>query len=252
MKGDGSVIDSLVRTANPVLGERLADRVYRSVRAAISDGALVGGDRLVETDVADLLGVSRTPVREALRRLEADGVVASEPHRGFVVVDALEDAATVYAIRQRLEGLAARLAADNITVPTLTELDHVQSQMERLLGDDSPETFHELAMLNSVFHDTISEAAGSPRLRTLVRDLVPQYVSRQVVTFYDQQQRRESFEGHRRILEALWRRDGALADGLVQEHLEKGKQVVVEWMRHGRDTTPLQRAGRLRRTETPG
>lgn len=243
--------EGLVLDATPVPGERLADRVYRAVRRAIGDGDLLAGARLVETEVAEMLGVSRTPVREALRRLESDGVLASEPHRGFAVVDLLEDAAVVYQVRQRLEGLAAQLAAENITVPTLKELDHVQVQMERILDDDAPETLHELAVLNSVFHDTISEAASSPRLRRLVKDLVPQYVSRQVVTLYSAEQRRESFEGHRQILDALWRRDGELADRLVQEHLEKGKQVVLAQLARRRDTVPLQRADHRRSTIDP-
>lgn len=232
-------------------GGRLADGVYQAVRRAISDGELVGGQRLVETEVAETLGVSRTPVREALRRLEADGVLTSEPHRGFVVVDVLEDAAVVYGIRQRLEGFAAQLAAENITVPMLKELDQVQLQMEGILHDDSPETLHELAVLNSLFHDRVSEAAGSPRLRRFVKDLVPQYVSRQVVTLYTAEQRRESFEGHRQMLDALWRRDGALADRLVQEHLEKGKQVVLAQLAQRRVTVPLQRADHRRAHMAP-
>lgn len=215
-------------------GERLADAVYRALRRGVADGAAPAGTRLVETDVADTLGVSRTPVREALRRLEADGILESAPHRGFVVRDLLEDAATVYAMRQRLEGLAARMAAEHVTVPQLKELDRVQEEMEQLLDDDSPAAVAELARLNSVFHTLINEAAGSPRLSRLVSDLAPMYVSRQVVTMYSQAERRASFESHRQILAALWARDEEAADRLVQEHLEKGKRLVLNRLQRQR------------------
>lgn len=209
-------------------GERLADGVYRALRRGIADGLVPARTRLVETDVAEVLGVSRTPVREALRRLETDGMLESAPHRGFVVCDPLEDAATVYTMRQRLEGLAARMAAEHITVPQLKELDRAQAEMERLLDDDSPGAIAELGRLNAVFHTLINEAAGSPRLSRIISYLAPMYVSRQVVTMYSEAERRASFESHRQILAALWARDEETADRLVQEHLEKGKRVVLD------------------------
>lgn len=209
-------------------GERLADAVYRSLRAAVHQGRIATGTRLIEQDLAEALAVSRTPVREALRRLEADGLLESTPHKGFVVVDLLDDAQVVYGMRQRLEGYAAALAAHRITVPQLEALDQVQTRMEALLPNTDPASVRELARLNEIFHTGVNEAAASPRLIRLIGQLAPAYISHQVVGLYSDDQRRRSFEGHRRILEALWNRDADLADRLVQEHLENGKQVVLK------------------------
>lgn len=220
-----------IATIEPVQcleGERLADAVYRTLRAAVHQGRIATGTRLIEQELAAALNVSRTPVREALRRLEADGLLESTPHRGFVVVDLLDDAQVVYGIRQRLEGLAAALAAHRITVPQLEELDAVQTRMEALLADGGAESVRELAQLNEVFHTGVTDAAGSPRLIRLVGHLAPAYISHQVVALYSEEQRRRSFEGHRQILDALWNRDAEMADRLVQEHLENGKQVVLK------------------------
>jgi DNA-binding GntR family transcriptional regulator len=218
---------SAIEPVHSVEGERLADAVYRTLRAALHQGRIATGTRLIEQELAEALNVSRTPVREALRRLEADGILESIPHRGFVVVDILDDAQVVYAMRQRLEGLAAALAAHRITVPQLEALDEVQTRMEALLSSTDPESVRELARLNEIFHTAITEAAGSPRLYRLVGQLAPAYLSHQVVGLYSDEQRRQSFEGHRRILDALWKRDAELADRLVQEHLENGKRVVL-------------------------
>lgn len=208
-------------------GERLADAVYRVLHSKLSTGQLSTGTRLVEADLAEQLGVSRTPLREALRRLEAEGTVESSPHRGFVVVDLLADAEIVYAIRQRLEGLAAAEAARRITLAELENLQELHEEMEARGGDDRPEALQELVNLNKQFHESINEAAASRRLNNLVRSLAPAYISRQVISFYTPEERKHSWRQHREILDALWKRDTSRADSAVQEHLASGMNVVL-------------------------
>lgn len=230
----------------PVLGTLdrgslpLSDAVYQAISQALRAGRFEAHSRLVESELADALGVSRTPVRDALRRLESDGLVRSEPNRGYVVADLMEDVAHVFLIRERLEGLAAGMAADTITRPELEELDGLQAEMEQLLAA-VPTDIERLVELNGLLHQRITEASRSPRLIRLIERLHPQYMSYQVLRLYSDEERRRSIQEHREVLDALWQRDSATAERVINRHLEHGKEVVLRDMaikQIGRGTTP--------------
>jgi len=204
----------------------LSDAVYASISDALRDGRFSAGERLVELELATALRVSRTPVRDALRRLEADGFVRSEPNRGYVVADPMEDVAHVFLIRERLEGLAAAMAAENITRPQLEDLDGLQREMEALVAA-SPMDIERLVELNGELHRRITDASASPRLIRMVARLHPQYTSYQVLRLYSDDERRRSIQEHREILDALWQRDSDRAEQSIHSHLEHGKEVVL-------------------------
>lgn len=217
----------------------LSDAVYHSISQALRAGRFEANSRLVESELAEALGVSRTPVRDALRRLESDGLVRSEPNRGYVVADLMEDVVHVFLIRERLEGLAAAMAADTITRPELEELDALQAEMEQLLAA-VPADIDRLVELNGRLHQRITEASRSPRLIRLIERLHPQYMSYQVLRIYSDDERRRSIREHREILDALWQRDSDTAERVIHLHLEHGKEVVLADMttnRVGRGTT---------------
>jgi DNA-binding GntR family transcriptional regulator len=223
--GDGrapSRLSEVVRDPSLPLG----DAVHAAISQALQLGLYRPGARLVEGELAQELSVSRTPVRDALHRLEVEGLVRSVHNRGFVVADLDSDAAVVFAIRGRLEGLAAALAARHITVPELEALDRLQGQMERIVADPEPDV-DALIELNYAFHHAVNHASRSERLERLISRLHPQYVSYQVIRLYDGRERRRSIEEHRATLDALWRRDHTLADRLIQAHLEHGKEAVL-------------------------
>lgn len=218
--------------------EPLSDAVYHSISQALRLGRFPAGSRLVESELASALAVSRTPVRDALRRLESDGLVASEPNRGYVVADLMEDVAHVFLIRERLEGLAAALAADNITRPELEALDGLQREMEGLIAS-RPMDVERLVELNGQLHQRITDASRSQRLIRMIERVHPQYMSYQVLRLYSDDQRRRSIREHREILDALWRRDAETAEQSIHRHLEHGKGVVLADMttnRIGRGT----------------
>jgi DNA-binding GntR family transcriptional regulator len=227
----------------------LSEAVYYAISQALRRGRFAAGSRLVESDLASSLAVSRTPIRDALRRLESDGLVRSEPNRGYVVADLMDDAAHVFLIRERLEGLGAAMAAENITRPELEELDALQSEMEGLVAA-TPMDVERLVELNGQLHQRITHASRSPRLIRMVERLHPQYVSYQVLRLYSDEQRRRSIREHRQILDALWRRNSERAEHAIHRHLEHGKFVVLADMRRraqadqgstprtGRGTTP--------------
>ncbi len=229
-----SVLEHVDRGSLP-----LSDAVYHSISQALRAGRFDANSRLVESELAEALGVSRTPIRDALRRLESDGLVRSEPNRGYVVADLMEDVAHVFLIRERLEGLAAAMAAETITRPELEELDRLQAEMEQLLAA-VPTDIDRLVELNGQLHQRITDASRSPRLIRLIERLHPQYMSYQVLRIYTDDERLRSIREHREILDALWRRDSATAEQAIHRHLEHGKGVVLRDMttkQIGRGTT---------------
>jgi len=152
---------------------RMADQVYERLREQIVTGVRAPGDRLDPTEVAEALGVSRTPVREAVLRLDADGLVERQPYRGVVVsgID-LTAAADVAALRLELETLAVRAAVPRLTDDDLARMREVHHQLEEAMaGDDAQEAFRRY---NREFHLTIYRAAGAPALLRLIEDLSSQ------------------------------------------------------------------------------
>lgn len=212
----------------------LSDAVYGAISHALRGGGYPAKSRLIESELAAALGVSRTPVRDALRRLESDGLVRSEPNRGYVVADLMEDVAHVFLIRERLEGLAAGMAAETITRPELEELDALQAEMEALLAT-SPTDIDRLVELNGELHRRITEASRSPRLITMIERLHPQYMSYQVLRLYTDEERRRSIREHREVLDALWQRDSTTAERVINRHLEHGMGVVLADMKTNRN-----------------
>jgi DNA-binding GntR family transcriptional regulator len=152
----------------------------------------------------------------------------TEGRRGFEIVDPVQDAAVVYEMRQRLEGLAARLAAEVITVPELEALNAVQARMMAIIESADPSrSLDELAELNGLFHSRINSACRRPRLIHLIEQLSPIYISRQIVMLYSQEERKHSIEEHAEILAALWGRDAERAEQLIHRHLKGGKRFML-------------------------
>jgi DNA-binding GntR family transcriptional regulator len=150
-----------------------ADRAYAEIRRQIVDGSLPAGSFLVETELAKAIGVSRTPVRDALRRLEGEGLVATSDHKRAVVRDFDEaDIEECFELRALLESHAAARAARRLTPEALRELEALATEMEAVVkkgGVEAPVLFSDL---NDRFHDKILAHAGSERLRDLLRPLM--------------------------------------------------------------------------------
>src|SRR5512135_2863334 len=150
---------------------RAVDRAYAVLRARITSGEYAAGDRLREEELAGTLGVSRTPVREALRRLGMEGFVVLVPHRGAHVVSwsrgGLEE---IFGLRTVLEGYAARLAARRATDEQTAALAELADRMSALAAD--PPDPEQVEALNVQFHERLVAAGGSQRLRAALAPLV--------------------------------------------------------------------------------
>jgi DNA-binding GntR family transcriptional regulator len=147
----------------------LSEKVYRSLRDGIAEGRYQTGDCLVEMKIAEELGVSRTPVREALKQLELEDLVVSHPNRGVVVKGfSNEDLRDVSTIRHLLEGQAAYWAAQRVTPDQLAELKEVVELMEFYTQKNDVE---HLVRLDTRFHELIYEASGSRTIRHILASL---------------------------------------------------------------------------------
>ena len=204
------------------------------IREAIIDGRLAPGERLKEEELAGELGLSRTPIREALAVLQAEGLVDAAPNKGATVRshDA-EDLDDLYRLRALLEGYAASRAATKMESEQVAELFASCERFEALAdGDVAP-----LVKENMHFHSTIVDAAASGRVAELVRKVIELPLVYRSYIWYSPEQRRISAHFHRQIAVAIEARDADRAESLMKEHVFEARDLLVG---HVRD---LERAG---------
>jgi DNA-binding GntR family transcriptional regulator len=205
----------------PGRGKR-AEEVYEYLHEAILDGTLEPNERLFEEEIGNSAGVSRTPVREALHRLQMDGLVR-QLGRGVVVVDfSKEEMADLCEVREGLEGFAARLAANarsELDVVTLREL--VQAMEQAVESKDVPR----LVALNHAFHETIWSAARNRYLAGQLRLLRGLIERRQPTTLSLPERQRQMLTEHAEILAAVDRRDAESAEAATLRHFRAAMAI---------------------------
>jgi DNA-binding GntR family transcriptional regulator len=194
---------------------------YDRLRQGIIDGSYRPGEWLREEVLAQALDVSRTPIRESLRRLQSDGLVRLERNRGAQVVEmSREDIDTTYEIRAVLEGMAARRVA-RLGHPDLAGLEDLCSRMEALL--DVPRMadvdYSQVTSLNLQFHRSLHEASGSAVLGTVLSGIVQVSLVRNTFQKYSREQLEGSFRQHRELVEAIRVGDQEWADVVMRSHI---------------------------------
>lgn len=199
-----------------------------SVRGLILRGEYAPGERLGEVELAQLLGVSRTPVREALRRLSAEGLVDITPNKGARVVDhTAEDLEHVFLLRAQVEGLGARLAAGRISDAALDEL---QASAEQMAAHAMPGPDQDLELvygLNARFHALVVAATGSNVLPTVVDGLVHTGAVLRTLHGFDDDAMRRSTQHHLEIVAALRAHDGLWAESVMRSHLMSARASLL-------------------------
>jgi DNA-binding GntR family transcriptional regulator len=204
--------------------------VLERLRALILTGEYGPDERLVEEQLAERLGVSRTPVRQALTMLEAEGLVEIAPNRGATVCSfSIEDVWDIYDLRAVLEGHAARRAAGKITPGELAIMRELTGEMEGLAGrfEDHEEEIRTLVGLNQEFHGIIVEASRNRRLHRLINRTVEIPLMFKAFFWYTPHERVISNHYHRQILEALEKGDADRAEIIMREHVYEGRDFVM-------------------------
>lgn len=198
-------------------GHSLSSRVFHTLREEILSGKYQRDEELKEKTIGEELGVSRTPVREALRQLELEGLVTIIPNRGaFVVGISKDDIQDIYEIRSLLEGLCAKWAASGISEKELQELEEII-----FLTDYHIEKGHyeQILELDNRFHELLYGAGNSKVLKHVLSDF-HHYVERvRKVSLAEKKRAEESNREHRKILEALKAHDEKRAEQLANEHI---------------------------------
>jgi DNA-binding GntR family transcriptional regulator len=217
--------------------ETLGAQVYHLLRDRILRGEIAGGSRLIQGPLSEEIGTSRIPVRDALKRLESDGLVmCDETGRYSVVQFSTEDAEEVYAIRRQLEPFAVELAAKAMTPEAMGEIKLLFNELSKAARRRQLEKY---IGINTSFHMAIYEASGMVRLVRIIRGLYSGVPSLTPIVLEGRMVR--SQEEHAEVVDRLAARDGAGAARAMDRHIEsalaelrKSKRVASELSQSGR------------------
>lgn len=224
------------RPAHPYLGgkqlplpQHTRTAATRLIRDAIVEGTLEPGRRLKEEELARELGISRTPVREALLTLEKEGLVELPPKRGATIkAFTLEELDDAYELRALLEGHAARLAALRMTPAALKLLKKSCERFERLL---QVENVRGLVKENLLFHDIILDAAGSQRLKDMAGTVIYLPLIYRSYIWYSPRHRAISGQHHERLVRCFSDPDPDRAELIMREHVLGARDFLLSRMR---------------------
>ncbi|MFN4058429.1 MAG: GntR family transcriptional regulator [Roseinatronobacter sp.] len=208
-------------------GQSAYDRLLDDIRS----GQLAPGARLREVELAERLGISRTPVREAIRLLEVDGLVEHLPRQGASLRRlAYTEVMELYEMRAVLEGTAARLASRSASDLELRELAEINAEM---INAENPA---DTSRLNRLFHAALINAAKNRYLQRAIASMERTLLILGPSTLYDPTRAQAAAQEHAGLLEALHARDGAQAEALMHAHIEAAHRIRLRQLREARDT----------------
>lgn len=198
----------------------LSSRVFQRIRDDILKGKYKENDELRENTIGKELGVSRTPVREALRQLELEGLVSIIPNKGaYVTGISPKDVSDIYMIRSMLEGLCARWATENITEEQLDELDEIMLLSEFHMKREGGGSAEQMADLDGRFHAILYEASNSRILSHVLLDFHKYVQMARETSVVSEDRARKSIREHKQLLRAIRDQDADLAEQLANEHI---------------------------------
>lgn len=211
----------------------LRDVVFNTLRKAILNGTLKPGERLMEVHLANKLGVSRTPIREAIRKLELEGLVVMIPRKGAEVAKISEKSLQdVLEVRRALDVLIAELACSRITDEEIIKLKSAAEHFETETSIDSPEKdAAKLAKADIAFHDIIVDATRNGRLKSLVNNLAEQMYRYRFVYLTDESIHSNLVKEHAAILDAISRNDKEAAAEAARIHIDNQEKAIIDHIR---------------------
>jgi DNA-binding GntR family transcriptional regulator len=211
---------------------RLVDEASRAIREVILTGELPPGSQLRQADLAQKMRISRTPLREALMKLEQEGLIAVLPRRGFRVVDLkLEEAIELYELREMLDGLAARLAAQRAGNNVLEVLRHLINKMDRSVRQQDAAgwlTHH------GAFHEEIFKASRNSRLVGLIANIRLSIQRFHSLLLSTQDRLKKAFREHDEIFRAIRSHDPDTAERLARRHIASARDIIITLSEDGR------------------
>ena len=220
-----AAVGNILVEGGPPLSRSASAAASEVIREAIIDGRLTPGQRLKEEELARELGMSRTPVREALLVLQSEGLVESIPRRGATVRSyAVDDLDDMYQLRSVLEGYAARRAARRISADDVVRLEESCARFDRLRAEDD---LRDLVKENLFFHNVVLDAAGSDRLGPLVRKVIEIPLVYKSFYWYSPEQKLISEHYHKQLTRALGAGDAKRAEMIMTEHVLEARDFLL-------------------------
>lgn len=207
----------------------LRDVVFNTLRQAILTGELKPGERLMEIHLANRLGVSRTPIREAIRKLELEGLVTMIPRRGAEVAQITEKSMNdVLEVRRAMDALCVELACDRITPEELEQLKEACDVFEAAV---KTRDVKKIAQADVALHDIILRATGNQRLIQLVNNLSEQMYRYRFEYIKDSSQHERLVEEHRMIYQSILQKDQEMAAAAARTHIDNQKKAIIHQIR---------------------
>ena len=208
----------------------LRDVVFNTLRQAILRGELKPGERLMEIQLANKLGVSRTPIREAIRKLGLEGLVLMIPRKGAEVAEITEkNMLDVLEVRRALEELAVKLACERITEEEIQELKDAADAFQKILSEKD---ITKIAEADEAFHDVIFKSTGNDRLIQLLNSLREQMYRYRLEYLKREEYHPQLLEEHQQIIDRITRKDQSEAAELIDRHIGNQVDVMLEMIRH--------------------
>lgn len=204
----------------------IRDIVYQRLRSAIIGGQLEQGERLVETFISENMGVSRTPVREAFRQLEIEGLAENIPRKGTIVKGiSKKDIIEIYEIREMLEGLVFRLACLRISEVHIAQLKENISKMEQCIVDKDITQYW---ILHEDFHGIILYSCGNSRLVDQMKQIYEYLTILRNFTLVMDKRRTKAMQEHKEIIDAFEMKDEMVAEKIGREHTVNAKKFLAK------------------------
>ncbi len=211
----------------------LREHVYVSIKGAIIGGEFEPGRRLIEEKLAEDMKTSRTPVREAIQKLEKEGLIYRLPRGGFAVKGVTEEEVEeVFGLRGILEGYAGFLATARMDDAELRSLEEIIALEETCLQDMNVEEF---IRLDGEFHDVVYKAAKNNRLYNLLHDLRDYIYRYRVIIMRYQRKPQLAVQDHKEMVASIRSRNAKQVEKLVRKHMTRGKEVIKKKIRQGQE-----------------
>lgn len=209
----------------------LRDIVFKTLREAIITGELKSGERLMEIKLANEMGVSRTPVREAIRKLEQEGLVYLNARKGAVVAPInSKDLKDVMEVRGVLESLACQLACSNTDEENLKELERMNQDIQKAIEDGDDE---KVARLDARFHDRICEFSGNAKLVRILSSLKEHIFRYRLDYISDLNNKNIIIEEHNRIIQDMYRKNEKAVMKDIEQHIEMQEKYIRNSLKEG-------------------
>ncbi len=203
----------------------LSEDIAQSIKTAIIKGKFKPGEKIPEGELAESMGISRTPLREAFRKLENEGFIQIIPRKGAVVADIdADEAISLYEIKSSLEGLAARLAAKNMKPKDISKLEKINDELKELIDKNDLESFYKV---HTKFHEGFVKMCGNKRLIQMISNLNDHFNRFGIISLTLPGQFENAISQHAEIIKGFKNGDQNLVEERVRTNVMTGGRVLV-------------------------